>query len=228
VSGSVALVTVGLFALLMLFMGGRIVAPAVAGQFYRQGERLDARVQPRLEAALLLAGAIFPLALVVPGMQAVAAAAAAAAGALALVRLARWRLWHVRGRCDLWCLAAGYGWLGAGLLALGTALAADLYVNAALHVITIGALGTLTFNVMATFWLLKARRAPGAESVLLVGGTGLLAAATALRVLGAFHSHLWLLAAAGCWATAYALLVVLFWRNRRALMTGTELRASQT
>ena len=47
-----------LFALLMLFMGGRIIAPAVAGQFYRQGAKLDARVQPRVEAGLIVAMAI--------------------------------------------------------------------------------------------------------------------------------------------------------------------------
>jgi uncharacterized protein involved in response to NO len=208
VSSSLVLVTVTLFAFLMLFMGGRIVAPAVAGQFYRQGGRLDARVQPRLEAALLIAAAVVPLALLAPGMQALAAPAAAAAGVLALVRLARWRLWKLRGRADLLCLAAGYGWLGAGLLALAASLAAGQYETAALHVITIGALGTLTFR------MLKSRRAP--DTALVVSGTGLLAAATVLRMLSAFYSPRWLLVAAGCWSAAFGLLLVLFWRNPRA------------
>ncbi|MEO8717531.1 MAG: NnrS family protein [Burkholderiales bacterium] len=209
------LATVMLFALLMLFMGGRILAAAVAGQLQRQGERLDARVQPRLEAALLIAGAIAAGALLAPGLQAVAATAAAMAGTVAALRLARWRLWAVRGRPDLLCLAAGYGWLAAGLLALSVSIAVGRFENAALHLITIGALGTLTFNVMVMSWRLKARRALAGHSAVVLG-TGLLAAATVLRLLGAFHPEgPWLLVAAGCWSSAFALLIALFWRNRR-------------
>lgn len=44
-----------LMALLMLFMGGRMIAPAVAGYLQGQGITLQARVQPRLEALLLAA-----------------------------------------------------------------------------------------------------------------------------------------------------------------------------
>jgi uncharacterized protein involved in response to NO len=216
VSEQLVLALVALFALLMLFMGGRIVAPALAGQFYRQGKRLDARVQPRIEAALLVAGAITPIALAVPGLRAVAGTSAALSGALALVRLARWRVWALRERADLWCLAAGYGWLGVGLLALGFSLATGRYAHASVHVITVGALGTLTFNVMATFWMLKARRGD-ADKVLVVSGTGLLAVATVFRVVGAFQSSVWLYAAAGCWSTAFVLLLVVFWRCWRGL-----------
>ena len=59
-----------------------------------------------------------------------------------------------RGRRDLLCLAAGYAWLAAGLVAFG--LSEDTRL---MHLITVGALGTLTFNVMALSWLLRARRA---------------------------------------------------------------------
>ncbi|MGC1816536.1 MAG: NnrS family protein, partial [Casimicrobiaceae bacterium] len=51
--GTIALTVVLLLAALMLFMGGRIIAPAAAGQHYRQGGTLAARVQPKIEAALL-------------------------------------------------------------------------------------------------------------------------------------------------------------------------------
>jgi uncharacterized protein involved in response to NO len=210
---ALVLATVMLFALLMLFMGGRILAPAVSGQLHLQGARLAARVQPRLEAVLLIAGALATGALLVPGLQAVAAVAAATAGALAALRMARWRLWALRGRPDLLCLAAGYGWLAAGLAVLGTSIAAGRFENAALHVITVGALGTLTFNVMAMSWTLKARPAPAGYAGV-VWGTGLLAAATGFRLLGTFQPQPWLLVAAGCWSAAYALLIVLFWRSR--------------
>lgn len=215
---SLILVLVALFALLMLFMGGRIVAPAVAGQFYHQGQNLEARVQPRIEAALLVAGIVTPVALAVPGWHAVAGVSAVASGALALVRLFRWRLWGMQGRADLWCLASGYAWLGVGLLVFGAALAGGRHELAAVHVITVGALGTLTFNVMATFWTLRARRGL-ADVTLVVWGTGLLAAATVLRLIGALGAAGmwgWMAAASACWSAAFVLLLVVFWRCLRA------------
>jgi uncharacterized protein involved in response to NO len=192
-----------LFCALLLFMGGRILAASVAGQLYRQGQPLDARVQPRLEGALLIACA---LALFFP------APALLAAGVLAAVRMARWRLWQLRGRPDLLCLAAGYGWLALGLALFGIASAAGEFERIALHVITIGALGTMTFNVMASSWLLKARRAPPQHIPALVCGTGLIAAAALLRAIGEFEPP-WLLVAAACWTGAFSILLGVFLAN---------------
>ncbi len=226
VSGTPMVALVALFALLMLFMGGRIVAPAIAGQFHHQGQNLEARVQPRIEAAVLACGILVPVALIVPGGLPLAGAAAAGSGALALVRLLRWRPWGLRGRPDLCCLAAGYAWLGLGLLALGGALASGQHALAALHVITVGALGTLTFNVMAMSWTLRARRGL-ADVTLVVAGTALLAAATALRVLGSLGAAAawpWIEAAAACWTAAFVLLLVLFWRCARAQRRRLERR----
>lgn len=223
-SHTVLLANVSLFALLMLFMGGRILAPAIAGQFYHQGHNLDARVQPRIEATLLCAGMLTSLAVVMPAWHALAGASAAASGVLALVRLVRWRLWGVQGRADLWCLAAGYAWLGLGLLALGWSLSTGMHGLAATHVVTVGALGTLTFNVMAMFWTMRARRGL-ADVRLIVWGTCLLGAATVFRVFGPFDTAspwAWMSAAAGCWTTAFTLLLVLFWRCRAALRPRRE------
>jgi uncharacterized protein involved in response to NO len=206
-------VAVVLFAMLMLFMGGRIIAPTVAGQFHRQGDPLQARVQPHIESALL-------------GTMTLAAAAAAfgsgllfavgvasglmAAGVLATVRVLRWRLWALRGRPDLLCLAAGYGWLALGLLLYGAALIVGRYETAALHIITIGSLGTLTINVMAMTWTLKARANPS-RARLIVWATILIAAATVARVLAALELYdrtAWLLVASACWSAAFVLLLI--------------------
>jgi uncharacterized protein involved in response to NO len=213
-SGAPTRAVVLLFALLMLFMGGRIIAPTVAGQLHRQGRPLDARVQPRLEGALLLAGAIALLGLAVPSSPSFSGMGAAAAGVLAAVRLVRWKLWSLRGRPDLLCLACGYAWLSAGLVAFGAALLSGRLESAAIHLITVGALGTLTFNVMALSWKLKARRSPEEGSVAIVLGTSLLGAAAAARVAGAFDPTPWLLVAAACWAGAYVVLLGIFWHAR--------------
>lgn len=206
------------FALLMLFMGGRLIAPAVAGQFYRQGDNLDARVQPRIEAALVVSMAI-AIAVSVsasPPLGAVGAAAMIASGVLATARLLRWRLWALRGRPDLLCLAAGYAWLAVGLLLLGATRTFDGNQIAALHVITVGSIGTLTLNVMAMTWMQKARQDP-ARSRVPVWGTLLIALATLLRVgasLGAGAAAPLLASSALCWSAAFALLLGLLVRAR--------------
>ncbi len=213
------MVAVLLFATLMLFMGGRIIAPTVAGQFHRQGGRLDARVQPRIEGGLLAVMAIAVAASIFAGQSPfvmLAASAMIVAGVLSTARLLRWRLWALRGRPDLLCLAAGYGWLAIGLLLYGAALVAGRHQTAALHIVTVGALGTLTLNVMITTWTLKARRNP-ARARVPVWATLLVAVATLARVLAGFGvgDPLTLLQlAALCWSGAFALLLILLVRVR--------------
>ncbi len=207
-----------LFALLMLFMGGRLIAPAVAGQFYRQGAKLDARVQPRIEAALIIGMAIAVSAACFPRLVWATAAATITSGLLAAVRLLRWRLWALRGRPDLLCLAAGYGWVALGLLLYGAALGAGHDQIAALHVITVGGIGTLTLNVMAMTSMLKARQDPSRArlplwSTLLIAGATL---ARALAGVGVAPSQALLNLAALCWSGAFGLLLMQLMRTARA------------
>jgi len=211
---TILIATVLLFALLMLFMGGRLIAPTVAGQFYRQGGKLDARVQPRIEGGLIVVMAVAVAASVCansPSFVMLTAVATSVAGALSAVRLVRWRLWALRGRPDLLCLAAGYGWLAIGLVLYGIALAAGRYQTAALHIITVGAIGTLTLNVMAMTWTLKARQDPSRARVR-VGATVLVGVAALSRVLAGlavFDARVLLLIALTAWSGAFALLLVL-------------------
>ncbi|MCG3189817.1 MAG: hypothetical protein LKCHEGNO_02318 [Burkholderiaceae bacterium] len=193
-------------AALMLFMGGRIIAPAAAGQFYRQGSTLEARVQPRIEAAIIVAIALAVVAAPIAQLMPVMRLACAVTGALAFVRLLRWRLWACKKRPDLWCLGAGYAWLAAGLLALAVAAPSSLR-TAALHLVTVGALGTLTFNVMATMMLTRARLDCAGDH-RLGWGTVLIGLATAGRVAAALvpaHAVDLLVVAAACWSAAFLL-----------------------
>jgi uncharacterized protein involved in response to NO len=216
------LVAIALFSLLLLFMGGRLIAPAVAGAFYHQGENLAARVQPRIEGALIVVMALAALALSLENVlrlpTAIAALALGAAGILAALRIVRWRLWRLRARPELLCLAAGYAWLALGLVLLGAAHAGlprgAPAQTVALHVITIGSLGTLTLNVMAMTRLLKARRGP-ASTPLPVAGTLLLAAAAIVRVFAGYAAgdpRALLVAASLAWSAAFALLLVVLLR----------------
>lgn len=212
---AVLFIAILLLALLMLFMGGRIVAPAAAGQMYRQGGDLKARVQPRLEAMLIACMAVAIVA-AASGSRALCAGALALAAATASVRMARWRLWKLDRRADLVALAAGYAWLALGLAGLAAAVATGRHIVTALHLITVGAMGTLTVNVMALTWLRLARR-DAARALLPRWSTALIAIATFARVAADFTDARvpWLLLAAGAWSLAYVILLMLFVRARR-------------
>ena len=187
------------------------------GWLYRQGGNLEARVQPRIEGALIVCMVAAILVSVVAGRvwNALEAALLVASGVLAAVRLIRWRLWVLRGRPDLLSIAAGYAWLAAGLVLFGAWRAGGAGLFGALHLITVGALGTLTLNVMAMTRMLKARRAP-ARSRVPSAGTALIALATVARALAGTgtQSAVPLLAlAALAWSAAFALLLALIART---------------
>ena len=219
---TVLVAAVLLLALLMLFMGGRIIAPAAAGQLYRQGSSLAARVQPRLEGTLIAAvfASIVALMLDAPRL---ASAALAAASLVALTRLFRWRLWALRGRPDILCLATGYAWLVVGLAAVAVSLFTGTRPVTALHVITVGAMGTLTINVMALTYARLARRDLSVER-LPVAATALVALAVVARVAADLYARdpqSWLAFAAAVWSAAYLLIIAFFFMLSRRQATRT-------
>lgn len=204
-----------LFATLMLFMGGRILAPAVAGHAQRRGHLLEARVQPRIEGMLLVLMGSALVAGSVPPLRVPFALCLLAAGVLVAVRLGRWRLWWCRDRPDLLCLAAGYAWLAAGLgLWSVAALTGTPRSATAIHAITVGAMGTLTISVMARTWLLKGRRDPACIRTP-TAAVAAIAIAAGLRLV--WPDRPWALwCAAGSWGLAYGLLLTFFLRHRSA------------
>ncbi len=209
-----------LFATLMAFMGGRIIAPAMAGYAQSQGRRLDARVQPGLEGAvLILLGLAFVLnPLPWPLLRQLAAALVISAGVLSAIRLLRWQPWRC-ARADLLILLLGYAWLAFGLLLLGLGLLLPaLSLSATLHALSVGALGSLTFAVMARTRLLYRFRDPAARPwiqamALLIS---LAALARVVPALLALPQPGWLLIAAGCWSPAFLSLALLLWQCRAA------------
>jgi len=209
--------------LLMTFIGGRLIAPAVAGTLEKRGIPLAARVQPRIEGGLLitlvLALALSLVPLAAPGAGFLLLSAAV----LIVVRTGRWKLWHCGNRPDLLVLALGYLWLAAGAGATGFSLLRGTDPIHSIHLITIGALGTLSSSVMLRLaWQRAKRTTPPGWQV-----TGV-AIAMALSALARFEAGitpfaspdlLWL--AAVSWSGSYTLvslqLVMLFRysQNRR-------------
>lgn len=197
--------------LLMTFMGGRLIAPAAAGTLEKKGIALEARVQPRVEAALLallLAAALLYMSTAARPLVGLLLMTAAV---LIAVRTLRWKLWHCPERPDLLILALGYGWLAVGSLTTGVTLLAGAAPAASLHLITIGALGTLSGNIMLRLhFQRRERRPPPWWASLSLGALMAIAALARYRAGATPYSEPWLLwLSAGSWSGGYLLVALL-------------------
>src|SRR5690554_75171 len=191
--------------LLMTFMGGRLVAPAVAGTLEKKGIPLEARVQPRIEGLLILALGSSIFFTVFPAANTLTGTLLICASGLIALRTLRWKLWLCPERPDLMILALGYIWLAIGAFATGLALLHGQSLAPALHLITIGALGTLSSSVMLRLaWQRSHRKPPPAGEVLPIAA--LIAIAAISRFItgpSPFSSPILLWLSASTWALAY-------------------------
>src|SRR5690606_13816662 len=117
----------------------------------------------------------------------------------------RWQPWRC-ARPDLLILLLGYAWLAFGLLLFGLGtLLPWLPLSAMLHALSVGALGSLTFAVMARTRLIYRFRDAGAQAWAQPAAL-LISLAALARVLPALLDRprpAWLLLAAGCWSLAF-------------------------
>jgi uncharacterized protein involved in response to NO len=197
--------TIAGLLLLMTFMGGRIIAPAVAGTLEKRGIPLEARVQPHIEGALLVVLPIAMTLMLFSATEQLAGLLLVSASALVVIRIARWKLWHCSNRPDLLVLALGYLWLAIGAAFAGARLLTGHPVLPALHLIVVGALGTLSGSVMLRLAWQRARRTfPPAWQVIAIAI--LVAAATISRYLAGatpYSQPLLLWFSAGCWTLTF-------------------------
>ncbi|MGH8291073.1 MAG: NnrS family protein [Steroidobacteraceae bacterium] len=131
--------------------------------------------------------------------------------ALNLWRLTRWQAADTRAEPLLLALHVGYGWLVLGVGALGlTVLDSEIPLSAAIHALTVGAVGTMILAVMTrvtrghTGRELSADRPTSLIYVLVV-------LAAAARIAAAFVTVArtdWLLAAAVLWMGAFGLFAL--------------------
>lgn len=220
------LVGLDLYVMLLVFMGGRLIAGAAAGQHYRQGDNLVHRVQPRLEAAALLALLALTAGDLLSAPEAAQNAAAACAALLLLARWWRWRPLAYRRSYNLALLCVGYLWLPLGLaIRASRSLAIWTLPIDALHGLSAGALGSLTLLVMGRTQLMARGRDPERSLALLVAGL-LVSAAAGVRLAAGVSAlalrPVLLAAAAACWSGGFALLVAVLMEIRPPLAARSE------
>ena len=200
-------------AFLITLVGGRIVPSFTRNWLAKRG----APVLPRPFGGLdrLALGSM-----VLAGLSWVLAPGASATGGLAILaavlngaRLGGWCGHRTLGEPLVWILHLGYAWLVAGFALLGAAiLLPALSQTAALHALTVGAMGTMTLAVMT-----RATLGHSGQSLSAGPGTtmiyGLVSAAALVRILAPFapNDATTLRGLSGlCWIGAFGLFVVLY------------------
>ena len=217
--------SIAAMALLVALIGGRVVPSFTRNWFAKNGGPEIASPMAGFDIAVLFATVIALFFWVASGEGSAAGTALVVAGLLNLARLARWRGWKTTGEGLVTILHVGYLWLSVGLTLLGVSMLYDAMTTAAaLHMLTLGAMGTMTLAVMTRAILGHTGRdlhAGPATIAIYVFVT----VAMILRVAYGFAPGTGLIwASAGFWTMAFALFVWVYapmtWRKRAAKDTG--------
>lgn len=211
-TGEIAIrLSIAVMALLIALIGGRVV-PSFTRNWFKKNEGPEiAGPMAGFDRLVLIVSVIALAAWTVQGEDAFVGIALLAAGLLNLVRLARWRGWATLGEGLVTILHIGYLWLAVGLILLGASMLQDAMTTAAaLHMLTLGAMGTMTLAVMT-------RAILGHTGRDLHAGPGTLAiyafvtVAMILRVAYAFSPSVDLIwVSAGFWTAAFGLFVWIY------------------
>jgi uncharacterized protein involved in response to NO len=148
--GRTILAAIDAVVLLIAVIGGRIVPSFTANMLRGENFGAEVRLRPPVDiGALVLTATLLPLDWW-GGAEELSGHIALIAGALHFWRLSGWQGHRTIGQPIVWVLHLGYGWLAAGLMIRGLApMVGDLSATAAMHGLTIGAIGTMTLAVMS-------------------------------------------------------------------------------
>jgi uncharacterized protein involved in response to NO len=206
----------GLGTLLMLIslVGGRII-PSFTHNWLTKARPAVPAPAPsgRFDLAVLIVTGLALLAWVTTPDAGVTSWAALVAGIAVALRLCRWRGLQTVREPLLLILHIGYGWLALGLLLLGlNGLTGLLPATAALHALTVGAVGTMTLAVMTRASLGHTGRpltaGPATKAIY-----ALITAAALLRIgspLAGGRTELALWLAGAAWSGAFGMFALCY------------------
>lgn len=204
----------GVAAIMVALIGGRIV-PSFTRNWMA---RLSIEPMPvpfgQFDKSVLLISAGAAVAWVVSPDASLTGVLLLAAGVLNLLRLVRWRGHRTWREPIVVILHLAYLWLSASFLLLGLAAFGILDVSIAIHVLTAGAIGTMTLAVMTRASLGHTGHAIAAD-LPTIAIYGLVTAGAALRVLAPMSgaAYLSVLTTGGLlWSGAFALFVIAYGR----------------
>ena len=237
VLGDIALatrLTVSIYVMLVALMGGRIIPSFTRNWLVKAGstklpapfDRVDKISLALLALALFFAGFLMRARIFRLGGLGILALAlfswiawpdrwpTAIASALAAVaqayRLSRWQGWRTVDEPILLILHLAYAFISIGLAGVGAAAMGWLTAPSALHLLTVGVIGNMTFAVMSRASLAHTGRVVSASAVTSVAYLGLLISAVVRPFAEIIPDayHLLLSISGGCWIGAFGLFAL--------------------
>jgi len=206
----------GLVTLFMLIslVGGRIIPSFTRNWLAKVRPAVPPPVpEGRFDLAAMIATGLALAIWTVAPDAAVTPWAALVAGLAVALRLSRWRGLRTMREPLLLILHVGYGWLAIGLLLLGlNGIHEMLPATAALHALTVGAVGTMTLAVMTRASLGHSGRpltaGPATKTIFV-----LITIAGVLRVLSPLagdHAEATLWLAGAAWSGAFGMFAIFY------------------
>ncbi len=197
-----------MISMLMFFMGGRFITPALARALTDKGLIASQRVQPFIEGTILVLLSMAVILSFLPSSKQWVSFLCGSAAVFIFIRLYRWKIFKLGWKnADIWGLVAGYVWLATGLLVFSLSLVTTLPIQSSLHIITVGALGTLSSNIILRLSLKRNVASPLVYYFPII----LISSATLGRyAINMMHEHsFWLLIfSALAWSMCFIVVLV--------------------
>lgn len=203
---------VSAYIMLIALVGGRIIPSFTRNWLVKRGGVLLPSPFDRFDIVAMSVLLFALITWVAEPSGIVTAGLAIVAGSLNAVRLWRWRGWQTLEEPLLVALHLAYGFIPLGMF--GIALAAIDWIAApsALHILVVGAIGNMTFTVMARASLGHTGRPMTASPALSIALLCLLLSAIVRPLAELFpsHYHLLLEISGGSWLLAFGLFLAVF------------------
>jgi len=205
-------IAIDLILLMIGVLGGRVIPS------FTKNALPDAKVSPCPKASVLALLGIAALALaeVATDNTTMTGSVALAAGLVNALRMRGWGTVATLRHPILWILHVGYAWLAAGLILRGAAeLTGLIPLDAGIHALTIGAIGSMTVGMMSRVALGHTGRSI-VPAPLTIAAYWLVSAAALLRVVFALT---WddtlrmasLMGSGVLWSLAFACFAIVYW-----------------
>jgi uncharacterized protein involved in response to NO len=205
---------VDVMVLAIVIVGGRITPSFTAAALRQRPGAPEVVIHPGVERTAILSTLAVALADLFSLPSALVGALALLAGVSNALRLAGYRPRFTLGQPLLWVLHLGYAWAALGLALKGlAAFVPALPATAALHALTVGAIGTMTLAVMSRAALGHTGR-PLVAPRPVAFAYGLVSAAALVRVLTPILAPALymegILVSGLLWVLAFALFVAVY------------------
>lgn len=203
-----------LILMMISLIGGRVIPAFTVAALRRRGITVKIHDQRGLDALALVSLIAVALALLITGANSILFAGVCFASAL--IHLLRMRRYHTMLTIHdpmVWILHAGYGWLVAGLFLAGLSVFGIGIFPAALHAITVGAVGSMTLGMMCRVTLGHTGRDLNSGGLTTLSFL-LMQLAAALRAFGPVlmpeHYTAWVISSGVLWSGCFLLYCLIY------------------